>query len=157
MILWIAQFLEPDLPEVRCRLSLLSSKETVEEMAGGHLLPAGLRGLRPVKTGAHPKGFPKKPRKISPILAKSEDVLNYITPDTTVILDPPRAGCDPKLIEKLAEIQPPTIVYLSCNPITQARDIAPLLERYQIDVCQPFNFFPRTPHIENLIVLERIS
>ncbi|MCL1839986.1 TRAM domain-containing protein [Candidatus Saccharibacteria bacterium] len=90
---------------------------------------------------------------LNPVLAKSEDVLDYITPDATVILDPPRAGCDPKLIEKIAQVKPPTIIYLSCNPITQARDLKPLLATYQIKLCQPFNFFPHTPHIENLIVL----
>jgi len=90
---------------------------------------------------------------IKPIFAKSEEVLDFITPDSTIILDPPRAGCNPKLIEKLAQVKPPTIIYLSCNPITQARDIKPLLQHYQIKLCQPFNFFPRTPHIENLIIL----
>jgi len=89
------------------------------------------------------------------ILAKSEDVTEYITPDCTVILDPPRAGCDIKLIKKLNEVQPSSIIYLSCNPITQARDIA-MLEKYQIQKLQPYNFFPRTPHIENLAILKRV-
>lgn len=87
------------------------------------------------------------------VLAKSEDVTEYIAPDQTVILDPPRAGCDKKLIEKLNEIKPKTIVYLSCNPITQARDIAMLVDNYEIKKVTPFNFFPRTPHIESLAIL----
>jgi len=91
----------------------------------------------------------------TPVLAKSEDVLDYIQPDATVILDPPRAGCDQKLINKLIEVKPPTVIYLSCNPATQMRDIKPLLDHYQITQIQPYNFFPRTPHIENLILLER--
>ena len=86
------------------------------------------------------------------VLAKSEDVTDYISPDCTVILDPPRAGCDIKLIEKLLEIQPERIVYMSCNPITQARDAAMLAEKYNLSAAQPYNFFPRTPHIENVIV-----
>lgn len=89
------------------------------------------------------------------ILAKSEDVTEYITPDCTVILDPPRAGCDAKLIEKLNEIRPEQIIYLSCNPITQARDVAMLQEKYTISSLQPYNFFPRTPHIENLVFLTK--
>ena len=88
------------------------------------------------------------------ILAKSEDVTGYITPDCSVILDPPRAGCDQKLIEKLNEVQPEKIIYLSCNPITQARDLASL-HGYRIAKLQPYNFFPRTPHIENLAILEK--
>ena len=91
--------------------------------------------------------------RLTAVCASSEEVLDYITPDTTVILDPPRAGCDAKLIDKLAQVKPPTIIYLSCNPITQARDIKLLLDSYEIQTCQPFNFFPRTPHIENLVVL----
>ena len=90
------------------------------------------------------------------VLAKSEDVTEYITPDCTVILDPPRAGCDQKLIDKLNEIKPVKIIYLSCNPITQARDIAMLTESYRIEKLQPYNFFPHTPHIENLAILAKI-
>lgn len=89
------------------------------------------------------------------ILAKSEDILEYIAPDQTVILDPPRAGCDKKLIDKLVEVIPEKIIYLSCNPATQARDTKLLLEKYQIELVKTFNFFPHTPHIENLVILER--
>ena len=80
-------------------------------------------------------------------------MLGYISPTATVILDPPRAGCDKKLITRLLEVTPPTIIYLSCNPATQARDISMLLNKYTISHIQPFNFFPRTPHIENLVIL----
>ena len=92
------------------------------------------------------------------ILLQSEDALNYITPDATVIVDPPRAGCDKKLLNQMINILPPSIIYLSCNPATQARDVKILLDsgKYQIKNAVPFNFFPRTPHLENLIVLERI-
>ena len=90
-----------------------------------------------------------------PILAKSEDALEYIAPDLTVILDPPRAGCDKKLIEKLQVEAPEKLIYLSCNPSTQARDIKLLEGEYNIERIVPFDFFPRTPHIENLIVLRR--
>lgn len=88
-----------------------------------------------------------------PILAKSEDVLDFINFNQTVILDPPRAGCDKKLIDKLLEITPTKIIYLSCNPATQARDVKFLLEKYKIEDIKTFNFFPRTPHIENLVIL----
>lgn len=91
----------------------------------------------------------------NPVLAKSEDVLEYLAPEQTVIVDPPRAGCDDKLINKFLEVLPSKIIYLSCNPATQARDVAKLQGSYQLVHVQPFNFFPRTPHLENLIVLER--
>ena len=90
---------------------------------------------------------------VTTILEKSENVLKYISPATTVILDPPRAGCDHKLIDRLLEVKPQKIIYLSCNPATQARDVKLLLDKYQIQTVQTFNFFPHTPHIENLIIL----
>ncbi len=89
------------------------------------------------------------------ILDKSENVADYITPDCTVILDPPRAGCELSLIEKINEVLPEKVIYLSCNPVTQARDIAVLAENYNIAPLQPYNFFPHTPHIENLAILTR--
>lgn len=89
------------------------------------------------------------------ILDKSENVASYITPDCTVILDPPRAGCEASLIYAINEVQPEKLIYLSCNPVTQARDLAMLTETYQIAPLQPFNFFPHTPHIENLAILTR--
>ncbi len=99
----------------------------------------------------------------TPIFAKSEEALDQIAHDQIVILDPPRAGCDKKLIEKLLAQKPEKIIYLSCNPATQARDVKMLLENqeraesYSIKTIIPFNFFPRTPHLENLIVLERTT
>lgn len=88
-----------------------------------------------------------------PILAKSEDALNFVNFNQTVILDPPRAGCNTKLINKLLETTPQKIIYLSCNPATQARDVKMLLDKYKIAEIKTFNFFPRTPHIENLVIL----
>lgn len=93
--------------------------------------------------------------KAKPVLAKSEEALEYVQPNQTVIVDPPRAGCFPSVIERFNEVVPEQIIYLSCNPITQARDVAGLLEKYDIKFVQPYNFFPHTPHIENLVVLER--
>ncbi len=51
-----------------------------------------------------------------PVLAKSEEALKYIAPDQTVIVDPPRAGCQPELLEKLLAVRPEAVIYLSCNP-----------------------------------------
>ena len=90
---------------------------------------------------------------VTTIYDKSENALTYINPNQTVILDPPRAGCDSKLITKLSEVTPHQIIYLSCNPATQARDVKSLLGKYKISSIKTFNFFPRTPHIENLVIL----
>lgn len=88
------------------------------------------------------------------ILAPSEKVLDFIKKDSNLIVDPPRAGMDKKVCEKILEIEPQKVIYLSCNPTTQARDAAILSEKYNIIYTRGYNFFPRTPHIENLIILE---
>ncbi len=95
----------------------------------------------------------KNSKNARAVLAKSEEVLDFIQSTQTVILDPPRAGCDTKLIERLLSVSPRRIIYLSCNPATQARDVKALLAKYHLEKNVAFNFFPRTPHIENLIVL----
>ena len=89
------------------------------------------------------------------ILAPSEKALDFITPNHVVIVDPPRAGLHADVIAKLLETAPPRIIYLSCNPVTQARDTALLTEKYNIRAHRGYNFFPRTPHVEHLVVLDR--
>lgn len=87
--------------------------------------------------------------------ASSEKALEYITDDIPVVVDPPRAGLHPSVVKRMLETKPPTIVYLSCNPATQARDLAKLQEVYDITEFTVYNYFPRTPHIETLAVLRR--
>ncbi len=90
------------------------------------------------------------------VLAASENALDYITSDATIIVDPPRAGLHEKVVEKLLEEAPERIIYLSCNPVTQARDVARLAEKYGIRHHMGYNFFPRTPHIEHLVILDLV-
>ena len=71
-----------------------------------------------------------------------------------VIVDPPRAGLHEKLIEKLLQIKASTVVYVSCNPATQARDINILNEHYSVEKVQPVDMFPHTHHIENVAQLK---
>ena len=71
-----------------------------------------------------------------------------------IITDPPRAGMHEKLVTKLLEIAAPTIVYVSCNPATQARDLALLDEKYRVEKIQPVDMFPHTLHIENVVQLK---
>ena len=91
------------------------------------------------------------------ILAPSEQALEYITGDALIILDPPRAGLHTDVITKLLATQPQRILYLSCNPVTQARDVALLATHYGIAYHRGYNFFPRTPHSEHLVVLDRLT
>ena len=89
------------------------------------------------------------------ILAPSEKSLECITGEQIVIVDPPRAGLHAYVTNRLLETEPPRIIYLSCNPVTQARDVSLLQEKYKIVHHQGYNFFPRTPHIEHLVVLDK--
>lgn len=68
-----------------------------------------------------------------------------------LITDPPRAGMHAKLVDKILEIAAPKIVYVSCNPATQARDLALLAEKYSVEKMQPVDMFPHTHHIENVV------
>ncbi len=70
-----------------------------------------------------------------------------------IVSDPPRAGMSEKLIAKLLEIAAEKIIYVSCNPATQARDLNLLSEKYQISAVQPVDMFPHTLHIENVTAL----
>lgn len=79
--------------------------------------------------------------------------LQHGRPDV-VITDPPRAGMHEKLVRKLLEIAAPTVVYVSCNPATQARDLALLDEKYAVTKIQPVDMFPHTLHIENVVQLK---
>lgn len=92
--------------------------------------------------------------KTKAILAPSEKSLEYITGEQIVIVDPPRAGLHADVTNRLLETEPPRIIYLSCNPVTQARDVSLLQEKYEIVHHQGYNFFPRTPHIEHLVILD---
>ena len=71
-----------------------------------------------------------------------------------IITDPPRAGMHEKLVKKILEIAAPTVVYVSCNPATQARDLRLLDEKYVVTKVQPVDMFPHTHHIENVAQLK---
>ncbi len=73
-----------------------------------------------------------------------------------IITDPPRAGMHPAVVKYLAEIACPKIVYVSCNPATQARDLEMLKDYYKVVKSQAVDMFPQTHHVENVVLLERV-
>ncbi|MCH5198308.1 MAG: 23S rRNA (uracil(1939)-C(5))-methyltransferase RlmD [Oscillospiraceae bacterium] len=78
-----------------------------------------------------------------------------VKPDA-VILDPPRKGCDEKLLKTVAEMEPQRIVYVSCDPATLSRDCAVLQKLgYKAETAKPFDMFPRTAHVETVVLLVR--
>ena len=72
-----------------------------------------------------------------------------------IITDPPRAGMHPDVVKTILRAQPKRVVYVSCNPATQARDLADMDESYKVTAVQPVDMFPHTPHVENVVLLER--
>ena len=83
-----------------------------------------------------------------------EVVTRHGRPDL-VVLDPPRAGLHPGARTTLREFAPERILYISCNPRTQATDIAELADLYRVTALQPVDMFPQTRHVENIAILER--
>ena len=72
-----------------------------------------------------------------------------------IITDPPRAGMHPDVVKTILRAAPRRIVYVSCNPATQARDLQAMDEDYRVAEVQPVDMFPHTPHVENVILLIR--
>ena len=71
-----------------------------------------------------------------------------------IITDPPRAGMHPDVVKTILNARPDRIVYVSCNPATQARDLQLMDEAYKVVAVQPVDMFPHTPHVENVVLLE---
>ena len=72
-----------------------------------------------------------------------------------IITDPPRAGMHPDVVQTIIRTAPKRIVYVSCNPATQARDLAMLDQYYKVEAVQPVDMFPHTPHVENVVLLNK--
>jgi 23S rRNA (uracil1939-C5)-methyltransferase/tRNA (uracil-5-)-methyltransferase len=76
--------------------------------------------------------------------------------DTVVLIDPPRAGCSPEFLQQLFAFGPKGVVYVSCNPATQMRDLVLFTEAgYKLGTVQPFDLFPQTKHLECVMTLSR--
>lgn len=72
-----------------------------------------------------------------------------------LITDPPRAGMHPDVVERILQMAPERIVYVSCNPATQARDLAGMMEKYAVVEIHPVDMFPHTHHVENVVLLQK--
>ncbi|MFN3800351.1 23S rRNA (uracil(1939)-C(5))-methyltransferase RlmD [Belliella pelovolcani] len=85
-------------------------------------------------------------------MLNDEFIAQHARPDV-IITDPPRAGMHEDVVNMLLKLAAPKIVYVSCNPATQARDVALLAEKYSVDKIQPVDMFPQTYHVENVVLL----
>jgi 23S rRNA (uracil1939-C5)-methyltransferase len=136
-------------------VDLYSGVGTIGLTIGGNnvtLVELNEHAVREMKRNIHELG---RVDSAKAVLAASENALEYITGDAAIIVDPPRAGLHEAVVDELLESAPERIIYLSCNPVTQARDVARLAEKYGIRHHMGYNFFPRTPHIEHLVILDK--
>jgi tRNA/tmRNA/rRNA uracil-C5-methylase (TrmA/RlmC/RlmD family) len=91
-----------------------------------------------------------------PSLATPTDPGAFAPADTAVIIDPPRKGCDENFLSQLFAYAPRAVVYVSCDPATQMRDLKAFLAAgYQLTAAQPFDLFPQTRHLECVLTLQR--
>ena len=86
----------------------------------------------------------------------NEFIAQHGRPDV-IITDPPRAGMHPDVVNVILNAAPNRIVYVSCNPATQARDLQLMDDHYKVAAVQPVDMFPHTPHVENVVLLEKHS
>jgi len=91
------------------------------------------------------------------LIGKAEAIFNglkFPAAETAMVIDPPRKGCDESFRQQLLEYRPQRVVYVSCDPATQARDLKEFVAGgYTITRIQPFDLFPHTRHIENVVSL----
>jgi 23S rRNA (uracil1939-C5)-methyltransferase len=119
-------------------------------------------GIEAVADAVHDAGINAALNNLSHCQFYAGDVKDICTEDffaahgrpDVIITDPPRAGMHAGLVETLLRIRAPRIVYVSCNPATQARDLALLDAAYEVKRLQPVDMFPHTHHIENVALLE---
>ncbi|MCQ2414144.1 MAG: 23S rRNA (uracil(1939)-C(5))-methyltransferase RlmD [Clostridia bacterium] len=137
----------------------LSMADAVGELIGVEIVP---EAVECAERNAHRAGivnarfFAGDATDTERLLAPAEHALGRkITPDT-VVLDPPRKGCDEKLLDYVARLSPKKIVYVSCNPETLARDVAHLAQNgYLPGEVTPVDMFPGTGHVESVVLMSR--
>ena len=102
-------------------------------------------------------GNPEDPKKnyLKDIL--TQDFINQHGRPDVIITDPPRAGMHDDVINTILFAEPERIVYVSCNPATQARDLSLLSVKYAVKKVQPVDMFPHTHHVENVVLLEKLK
>ncbi|MDD4689938.1 MAG: 23S rRNA (uracil(1939)-C(5))-methyltransferase RlmD [Eubacteriales bacterium] len=153
-----AEFAKVDNPQtvfdLYCGTGTISliTAQNVKKVVGVEIVPSAVENA---KKNAERNGIDN----VEFFLGKSEALLPQLAKDfspDTVILDPPRKGCDINLIDSLNKVKPNHIVYVSCDPSTLARDIKNL-QGYQVEKVVPFDMFPHTKHVECVVLMSRIK
>ncbi|PKL80746.1 MAG: hypothetical protein CVV25_03330 [Ignavibacteriae bacterium HGW-Ignavibacteriae-4] len=132
----------------------LPAAKRVKEMHGVELVESSISDA---KVNAELNGIKNTTFQVADLHAKdTPELLDKLPKPDVIFIDPPRAGMHTNLVEHLLTVNAPKIVYVSCNPSTQARDCQLLGEKYKVVSVLPVDMFPQTYHIESIAVLERI-
>jgi 23S rRNA (uracil1939-C5)-methyltransferase/tRNA (uracil-5-)-methyltransferase len=141
-------------------LFALSAAPSFERVAGIELSESSIRFARQNATANHIANATFQSGDAAtifaglPALATPERPDAFTPADTAVIIDPPRKGCDESFLNQLFAFGPRTVVYVSCDPATQMRDLKGFLAAgYTLTDVQPFDLFPQTRHLECVITL----
>lgn len=126
------------LGNVSKELVFVEKDETAKKLTEQNLVENKISGAQILSGASEKQDLPE--------ILKNTDVLT---------IDPPRAGMHPKVLKRIIEAAPKQIIYISCNPSTQARDIKILQEHYKITAGGLFDLYPQTPHVESVVILEK--
>ncbi len=152
--------------EVRSIIEELNSKSVLDLYCGTGTIGIYVAdlvnkvvGIEVVSDAIKDANYNKKLNKVNNITfikGKVEEKINNINDNIdTVILDPPRSGLHKNVVETLKKLKPNNIIYVSCDPVTLARDINLLSDIYEISYIKPFDMFPNTYHVECVCALNR--
>lgn len=137
----------------------LSMADSVKELIGIEIVDSAVECAREnaqVNGAENALFFTGDVTETERLLANAERELGRKIKPDVVILDPPRAGCDEKLVRFVAGLSPKRVVYISCNPKTLARDVVIFRHlNYDTDTVYPFDLFPSTGHVESVVCLTR--
>ncbi len=122
-----------------------------KKVIGVEIVP---QAVRDAKENAKKNGFINAEFYAGDAFAVTKELLKKGEKADIAVIDPPRKGCDPRLLETLFSMQPKKILYISCNPATLARDAKALAEKgYHTEDVYPFDLFPNTCHVESVALL----
>ena len=150
---WLPRYTGTPLKDFGRHILLVNFNNYVEMFAKWHKVP--IRGADKPMPNATANGIANAAFRVGDAAAIFAG-LDFAGADAAVVIDPPRRGCDAPFLEQLIAFGPRTIVYVSCDPATQMRDLATLVPAgYALTAVQPFDLFPQTRHLECVVTLER--
>jgi len=137
-------------------LDLYCGVGTMTQLASPYV--AHVTGIEIVEDAIKSANIRKKEngcKNVDFICGKVEDFIDSFSKMDAIIVDPPRSGLDKKTVETLLKIEADMVIYVSCDPVTLARDVSILKEKYEVKSVQPVDMFPNTHHVESVALLRR--